>query len=388
MKKKLLALLLCGLLMASALVSTIHAADDVGDPAPTEPAPTEPTDPTDPEQPGEGEDPADPEQPGEGEKDPGFNLEAPVSLTITLRDPVYGNNLTGFTVYLWKVADIDPLKNNGTFNPSMFLPKENFKDVWEAAGILETAKDWDDIATQLTTTLRRYIYDNSVPADEAARARATRGNPASVTFTQFRNGEKMTAGLYLIRVPNQSKERTVGDFTTTYNYRFQPALVMLPGGYWDQADDWTAYNGGMVQLEMEILTEFEWSYESNELTPKVAETEPETTPTPPPPPTPPEPTPPDEPIPDEPVPNEPPEQTPPDEEIPEEPVPLIYPPEEEIPEEPTPLEPPPEEDEEIPEEPIPLTGLLWWPVPVLGVGGLGCIGVGSILVNKGKDDEE
>jgi len=31
---------------------------------------------------------------------------------------------------------------------------------------------------------------------------------------------------------------------------------------------------------------------------------------------------------------------------------------------------------------------LWWPVPVMGVGGLGCIGLGSILMNKGKSDDE
>ena len=81
---------------------------------------------------------------------------------------------------------------------------------------------------------------------------------------------------------------------------------------------------------------------------------------------------------------EPPETEPPETETepPETEPPLIFPPEETFPEEPTPEVP------EVPEEPIPQTGLLWWPVPVMGLGGLTAIGVGSVLVHKGKDDEE
>ena len=112
MKKRLLALLLCGLLAASALVTGIHAAEDVGDPTPTV------------------EEPAEPAEGGEVAEKKGFDLEAPVSLTITLRDPQYGNNLSDFTVYLWKVADIDPTKNTGSYNPGMFIPTEKFKDTW------------------------------------------------------------------------------------------------------------------------------------------------------------------------------------------------------------------------------------------------------------------
>ena len=71
---------------------------------------------------------------------------------------------------------------------------------------------------------------------------------------------------------------------------------------------------------------------------------------------------------------------------PPETVPLIYPPET-TPEETTPIVPPPEE---IPEEPIPQTGMLWWPVPVMGAGGLACVGIGSLLCRKkdGEDDDE
>ena len=51
-------------------------------------------------------------------------------------------------------------------------------------------------------------------------------------------------------------------------------------------------------------------------------------------------------------------------------------------------EPPAPVPEEIPEEPIPQTGLLWWPVPVMGAGGLVCVGVGSLLCKKKDDDDE
>ena len=65
-------------------------------------------------------------------------------------------------------------------------------------------------------------------------------------------------------------------------------------------------------------------------------------------------------------------------------MPLEYPPDEEIPEEPVPQMPP---EEEIPDELIPQTGLLWWPVPLMGVGGLACVGVGSVLCRKKDEDD-
>lgn len=86
---------------------------------------------------------------------------------------------------------------------------------------------------------------------------------------------------------------------------------------------------------------------------------PEPTPDPPEPPTPgPEP----EPEPDEPV------------IIPDEPIPLDELPDIEIP------------DDEIPLDELPQTGLLWWPVPLMAVAGLGCIVIG--VLSKRKETNE
>ncbi|MBQ7721212.1 MAG: hypothetical protein IJT56_11565, partial [Clostridia bacterium] len=67
-------------------------------------------------------------------------------------------------------------------------------------------------------------------------------------------------------------------------------------------------------------------------------------------------------------------------EIPDEPVPLVYPPsdtpEEIIPDEPIPLG--------VPK--IPKSGLLWWPVPVLGIAGVGLLIGGAILRRKEENN--
>ena len=95
--------------------------------------------------------------------------------------------------------------------------------------------------------------------------------------------------------------------------------------------------------------------------------------------------PPPEPPDDPPPPDEPPSDEPPP---PEGPPPI---PDEEIDEPPIPLDPPPEE--EIDEPPIPLsrlpqTGMLWWPVPILAMGGMSLFALGWALNRRKRYEEE
>ena len=97
--------------------------------------------------------------------------------------------------------------------------------------------------------------------------------------------------------------------------------------------------------------------------------------------------PPPEPPEDPPPPDNPPPENPPPPEGPP-PIPNI-----EIDEPPVPLSPPPEEEVEIEEPPTPLsrlpqTGMLWWPVPFLAVGGMFLFVLGWALNRRSRYEEK
>ncbi len=330
-----------------------------------------------------------------------INQEAdPITLTVELKDPVSGEPLPDVACYIWLVAKVSGQGTSIHFDATGTDFEAVFNEEF-ASRVLDSTEAWDDLA--------RYIDQNAIPAANAVYSDST----GRAVFTEYANDQKLVPGLYLVRCLDKSytytsiRDALNGYFvdTITSSYSFQRCLVMIPGGYFTAGTyvrD-TTRGPGWYTYETTMKDDWEWEYSvvvkpkikvfdirdtkfipspppppETETLPPPPETEPETLP--PPPETEPETLPPPETEPE----TEPPETEPPETEPPET-VPLVYPPEEipEIPEEP-PYIPP----EETPDEPIPQTGLLWWPVPVMGFGGLACVGIGSVVIGKSRKDDE
>lgn len=332
------------------------------------------------------------------------------SLTVLLNDPVSDEPLSGVACYIWLVAKVSGEGMSVHFDATGTEFETIFTEQF-ASRVMDSTEAWDDLA--------RYVDQNAVPATNAVYSDST----GKAVFTEYADGQKLVPGLYLVRCADKqytytSIRNSVGGYfmdTLTRTYSFQRCVVMIPGGYFTMGNYHpdAKYGNGWYTYDTTMKEDWEWDY--NVVTrPKIKvvdwkdtifipsppppppETEPETEPpetepfeTEPPETEPPETEPPETEAETEPPETEPPETEAPETEPPEteppETIPLIYPPEE-IPEEPEePWIPP----VEIPEEPIPQTGLLWWPVPVMGVGGLACVGIGSLVARKsGKDDDD
>lgn len=287
---------------------------------------------------------------------PAFAAEAidtgkTANLTVSLMDGT--RPIPGAAVYIWKAADV-----SGSSSSIIYTPTEKFSG-YDLSFDFKENIDW----TRFVNTAVSVIDANSIVRDAAARSDGS-GN---AVFSG------LETGLYIIRVSQ-----------TTANgrrYTFQPAVILLP---WPQNPGAESY-------------EWVWTYDVT-IMPKqssepVQETTSDTNPpdTNPPDTTPPDTNPPDNPPDNPPTPDTPPD-TPPDNpptpespseepsiEIPDDDIPLIFPPSD------TP------EDEIIPDDEIPMgvpkipkSGLLWWPVPILGIAGVGLIAGGAILRKHGE----
>jgi hypothetical protein len=280
------------------------------------------------------------------------------TLTVSLMD---GNSpVSGVPVHIWKVADI-----SGTTGSMRYSVAEKFAD-YDFSFDFKTEQDWISL---LQTLAGRYagmrliesgiIQNDRIADDSAARSDAN----GKAVFSGLK------AGLYLVIMSTHSDGK--------YNYVYYPALITIP----------------YPENPEEESSNWKWTYNVT-IVPK-HDKEPISTPdTDPPDTNPPDTNPPDTNPPDtNPPDTNPPDTNPPSDvvpdvtppvEIPSEDIPLVFPPV--IPEESVPEENVPEE--EIPLIPmIPKSGLLWWPVPVLGVGGIGMITGGAILRKNGKDDD-
>ena len=324
-----------------------------------------------------------------------IGAESTGTMTVTVRayrgeSAVASETLTplhGVAVYAYRIADIA-----GTPASFTYTPTDDFAGFAAYSGAemqfdWDSSEAWDAFAVQIVNYIRSVngepIEDGTVIRRVYPEARYYTNANGQVTF------EDLPAGLYLVYIAPATVDG--------YRYEFgTPAFVSVP----------------TVSPDKTIGADTEWEYDV-EVNPKpptgVPETppdppEPPDPPTPPTPPTPPDPptppTPPDPPTPptppDPPTPPTPPDEPPtppevPEEPIPDEPTPLVppeFPEFEDIPDEPTPLAPPDFPEEEIPEPNIPLTGMLWWPVPVLAIGGLFLIIIGLILHRSGKEEND
>ena len=232
---------------------------------------------------------------------PPLDLEKQVSLTVKLVDPVYGKTLSGFTVYIWKVAEIAD-SGAESFTIDKLVPTPEFEEFWKDHGLIDSTDKWDSIAA---AAVAKYIDTHGIPAGEAVKTNEDETDgTSSVTFKTFRDGSIMTPGLYLVRVPTQKlvEERDDG-WKITYTYSFISGLVMLPGGYYEMSSEGFKWDEehGMYIYEMVLLDEWDtWTYDENTMSPKVnvethkvgpdpyetipppdTETEPETLPPPP-----------------------------------------------------------------------------------------------------------
>ena len=312
-----------------------------------------------------------------------IGAESTGTMTVTVRayrgeSAVASETLTpleGVAVYAYRIADIA-----GTPASFTYTPTDDFAGFAAYSGAemqfdRDSSEAWDAFAVQVVNYIRSV---NGEPIEDGTMIR--RVYPEARYYTDV-NGqvtfEDLPAGLYLVYIAPATVDG--------YRYEFgTPAFVSVP----------------TVSPDKTIDADTEWEYDV-EVNPKPPTGVPETPPDPPEPPDPPTPpTPPEPPTP--PTPPEPPTPpTPPDEpptppEVPEEPIPdeptPLVPPEfpefEDIPDEPTPLAPPDFPEEEIPEPNIPLTGMLWWPVPVLAIGGLFLIIIGLILHRSGKEEND
>ncbi len=327
-------------------------------------------------------------------------IEAPegetLTLTAELNDPVTDMPISGVPCYIWLVAAVSGEGQSVHFDAA----GTDFEGIFDeafASRILDDTEAWDELA--------QYVDRNAIPATNAVYSNVY----GRAVFTEYAGGKELVPGLYLVRClttriqTGQNYRETVGGYwTDTYyrTYSFQRCMVMIPGGYFDMGDYYYAGDGWWI-YDTTMKDDWDWTYQVV-TRPKITfidTVDSKFTPTPPPPPPPetkPETDPPEtlppETLPPETLPQEtePPETEPPETEPPEtepepeETIPLIYPPEE-IPEEPEqPWIPP----VETPDETIPQTGLLWWPVPVMGMGGIACICVGSLIGRKKDNDDD